>query len=145
MGYIKEIRELVGSKAITLNSSCMIIKNNKEEILLLHRTDTNNWGLPGGYMEPGETFQETIEREIKEELGINIKKMAMIDLLSGKEYYHEYPNGDKVYSVIALYEARERFEDIPHVDHKEIDNAKFFNKDTIPNEVTEVTIRILNI
>jgi ADP-ribose pyrophosphatase YjhB (NUDIX family) len=72
LGYIEEIRELVGHKPIILNSALVIIKNKEEQVLLEYRNDTNNWGLPGGYMEPCETFEDTITRELAEELNVEI-------------------------------------------------------------------------
>ncbi|QGS69150.1 NUDIX domain-containing protein [Oceanobacillus sp. 143] len=40
----------------------MVIEEN-ECILLQHRTDEDNWCIPGGVMEIGETFEETVKRE----------------------------------------------------------------------------------
>ena len=55
----------------------VIIQNSKKEILLGKRANQffypNIWGLPGGLIEVGEPLKEAAKREIKEELGINIK------------------------------------------------------------------------
>lgn len=53
-----------------------IIKNPKGEILLGKRSKSilyypNMWGLPGGLIEFGETIEDAIKRELKEELGVN--------------------------------------------------------------------------
>ena len=45
-----------------------IIINKKGQILLQHRSDNDNWGLPGGCQELGESFEDTIIREVKEEI-----------------------------------------------------------------------------
>ncbi|SHH75981.1 NUDIX domain-containing protein [Clostridium grantii] len=37
------------------------------------------WDLPGGRMEFGETAEETLAREIKEELGVIIKPIKLVD------------------------------------------------------------------
>lgn len=37
------------------------------KILLVHHSDWNIWGIPGGTREPGESIEETVTREIKEE------------------------------------------------------------------------------
>ncbi len=55
-----------------------IIRNSKDEILLGKRdknllTYPNYWGLPGGLIEYGETVEQAIERELKEELGVDSK------------------------------------------------------------------------
>ena len=60
--YIQDIRSKVGHMPIILNSVAGAIVNDHQEILLQERTDTKNWSLPGGYMEYGESFLETLKR-----------------------------------------------------------------------------------
>lgn len=55
-----------------------IIQNSKGEILLGKRSKDmkfypDTWGLPGGIAEYGETQEQTIKRELKEEMGIETK------------------------------------------------------------------------
>jgi 8-oxo-dGTP diphosphatase len=45
------------------------------------------WELPGGKIEEGETAQECLVREIKEELGIHISVREQLP-----SFQHEYPN-----------------------------------------------------
>lgn len=40
--------------------------------VLLLRTPTGNWDLPGGRLEPGEDIETSLVRELREELGISI-------------------------------------------------------------------------
>jgi ADP-ribose pyrophosphatase YjhB (NUDIX family) len=143
MGYIQDLRRLVGNKPLILNSSGVIIVNEQEEILLVFRKDTENWGLLGGYMELGETFEETMRREIREELNTTVKSLKLNGIFSGNEFYHEYPNGDKVYSVIALFEAYYFDEDFK-VDNEEISKFKFFNKTNLPDNLTKTTKILLD-
>lgn len=53
-----------------------VIINEKQEILIDKRLPTglmaNLWEFPGGKIEAGETPQDCIKREIKEELGVDI-------------------------------------------------------------------------
>lgn len=83
----------------------IILINNKNEILLQSRADRNLWGLPGGCQELGETFEETIIREVKEETNLEIRKedLKLISVVSGKTRYNTYPNGDEVYNNTVLF------------------------------------------
>jgi len=60
---------------------CRIEKEGK--LLMLHRIDKNHWELPGGKVEEGETFEEAGIREVKEELGCEIK---VIKFFGNSEY-----------------------------------------------------------
>lgn len=55
-----------------------IIKNDAGEILILKRhpksrTDPEMWELPGGKVEKGEHFTDTLVREIKEETNLDVE------------------------------------------------------------------------
>lgn len=82
-----------------------IIINDKKQILLQRRVDNDKGGLPGGCQEIGESFEETVIREVKEETNLNVKKedLKLITIVSGNTRRRQYPNGDIVYNNSALY------------------------------------------
>lgn len=49
----------------------IVTKNN--QLLLAYSKNKNAWYLPGGKIDKGETSQEALIREIREELNINLK------------------------------------------------------------------------
>lgn len=55
----------------------IIEKNGK--VLLIRPVNKDKWELPGGRLHKGETTQEGIKREIKEELGLDIEPKNIID------------------------------------------------------------------
>lgn len=71
--------------------SCWIM-NEKGEVLLQKRTATkrrnpNKWAKTGGQVDSGETAEEAIFREVKEELGIEIQKeqIKVVDIHKSNE------------------------------------------------------------
>ncbi len=105
MSYITNLRKYVGHEPLINIGATIIVFNDKNEILLNLRSDTNTWGIIGGGMEPGESLEQTAARELYEETNMTAERFELIDLLSGEELYFKYPNGDKTYTVIALYRA----------------------------------------
>lgn len=103
MGYIMDLRKHVGHDPLIGIGATTLVFNKKNEVLLNLRTDTNTWGLPGGSMELYETIEETAIRELKEEAGICADELELVAVLSGKEFYFEYPNGDRMCTVIVLF------------------------------------------
>lgn len=70
MGYIMNLRKYVGHEPLIGLGATTMVFNEKNEILLNLRSDTNTWGIPGGSMELYETIEETAIRELKEEASI---------------------------------------------------------------------------
>lgn len=55
-----------------LVSVAALVTNEKGEILLVN-SPWRGWEYPGGLIEPGETFQEALHREIREESGVEVE------------------------------------------------------------------------
>ncbi|MDL2276294.1 NUDIX hydrolase [Breznakia sp. OttesenSCG-928-G09] len=103
LSYIEELRTKVGSKPLLSIGATIIVINKDGEILLNLRSDTKTWGIPGGGMELGETISETAIRELYEETNLISNDLEFIKIFSGNDFYFKYPNGDELYSVIALF------------------------------------------
>lgn len=55
---------------------------NGREVLLLYRGKQEDWGFPKGHIEEGETSQDAMQREIKEETGLDIKILGQLPSLN---------------------------------------------------------------
>lgn len=98
-----DLRKHIGHDPLIGVGATTLVFNDRKELLLNLRTDTNTWGIPGGSMELYETIEETAIRELKEETGICADSLELVTVLSGKDFYFEYPNGDKMCTVIVLF------------------------------------------
>ena len=114
------------------DGAAAVIVNTKGEILLQRRTDKDLWGLPGGCQELGESFEETIIREIKEETNLDVeeKDLKLINIVSGKTRMNKYPNGDIVINNTALYYIEKYSGELKY--NEESKDLKFFNLNSLP-------------
>ena len=131
MGYIADLRKLVGHAPIIGVGATTLVFNKKNEILLNLRSDTGNWGIPGGSMELHEDIRETAVRELKEEAGITAESLELVDVLSGEDYYFEYPNGDKMCCVIVLFKVLNYSGEIK-ISDDESKELQFFSLNALP-------------
>ncbi|HPT20617.1 MAG TPA: NUDIX domain-containing protein [Bacteroidales bacterium] len=109
----------------------IIFENDKGEILLYLRDNKPDipfpdyWDLIGGHLEEGETPEEALVREVKEELNIDLVEYTFYkryECLTGDAY----PNIKYVYSGhINL--------PIEEITLLEGDHPQFFTRDEIPN------------
>ncbi|SEQ91334.1 ADP-ribose pyrophosphatase YjhB, NUDIX family [Virgibacillus subterraneus] len=136
MDYVKELRELVGHRPLILPGAVVLILNDKNELLLQHRSD-GGWGLPGGLMELGESMEDTARREVKEETNLTIGNLKLLGIFSGEEYYLKVANGDEFYSVTAVYTTDEVRGDIK-IDRTESVDVQFFQLNHLPNDLLDV-------
>lgn len=133
MEYYKFLRQYVGTKPLILPGSVVIIGNGKGEVLLQKRPE-GRWGLPGGLMELGESFEEVAEREVREEIGLEIRNLRLLHVFSGKEFYTKTPNGDEFYSVTAVFYTEE-YEGTLQFQPSETLEVRFFPMDHLPENM----------
>lgn len=124
--------ELKHKFVLLQDGAAAIIVNEKGQILMQSRADRDKWGLPGGCQELGESFKDTIIREVKEETNLDVKEedLELIDIVSGASRRNDYPNGDVVINNTALYCIRKYSGELKW--DAESKDMKFFDLDNLP-------------
>jgi ADP-ribose pyrophosphatase YjhB (NUDIX family) len=76
---------------------CIILLDGK--VLLIHRCNPpQGWALPGGFVEYGETVEDAVRREMKEETGLDLAELRQFRVYSDPE---RDPRGHVVSVVLA--------------------------------------------
>lgn len=136
MGYILELRKLVGSRPLIQVGSKIVVLDSLKRVLLIRRSDNGKWAFPSGSMELGESLEDTARRELLEEIGLQAGQLIFLALVSGSEYYYQYPNGDEVYNVTAEYITKDA-EGEPRADGEEVLGVRYFALSDIPLNQTQ--------
>ncbi len=110
----------------TVEVVASVIKKNN--LILCTRRPTSKkfpgyWEFPGGKVEKGETKEEALIREIKEELDVKIKVNSLIAVIDYE--YHDFLLKMYVYDCILLEE------DIVLLEHQEMKWLKKENLDSL--------------
>lgn len=131
------------------DGAAAIIVNEKGQILLQSRSDRDEWGLPGGCQELGETFEEVVIREVKEETNLDVieEDLKLIKIVSGMSRRSSYPNGDVVINNTVLYLVDKYSGSLRW--NSESKDMKFFDLDKLPSnqhdpDLIDAYIKYLN-
>lgn len=95
-------------------------------IVLIQRSDSGKWGLPGGMVDWGEDIPTATIRELKEETGLNVKKIRrLVGVYSS-------PNRDpRIHSISVLVEV-DADGILEPEDKLEVLQVKAFKPDELP-------------
>lgn len=134
INYIQWIRSKVGHKKIIMAFAGGCIFNEKGEVLLQKRGNSNKWGFPGGAIEIGETPQMAAIREAKEETGLDVEVGRIIGVYTDLDI--RYASGDEAQSIVIAYEL------IPvggtlYCDQVETTELRYFSKEEKPELFTK--------
>lgn len=117
-------------KPKSLGARAILIRDG--EILLVKHTYQSQWYLPGGGLKYGETYEEAIRRELKEELNAAVNKMELFGV------YNNTFEGKNDSVTIFLSNDFDVFE---KKHNSEVSDVRYFKLDSLPKEVSPGTRR----
>ncbi|KYF75632.1 DNA mismatch repair protein MutT [Sorangium cellulosum] len=98
--------------------------------LLVRRSDTGTWALPGGTLEWGETLRDTVVRELAEEAGVTEVEVGRVVGVYSR------PDRDiRFHAVTVVVAARIGAPTRPPQNPLEIREARLFREDELPAEL----------
>ncbi|MFA6005679.1 MAG: NUDIX domain-containing protein [Patescibacteria group bacterium] len=109
--------------------NAVIIENSKKEIMLIERKIDPKKGmldLPGGFVDLNESFEDSVTREIKEEL-----QVVITDLKYFGSYYDLYGYGQITYHTLCCVFLGSIGEQQP-IPTDDVAAIQYFPKDRIP-------------
>lgn len=140
--YIKTMRAMIGHEILLTVGCGAIIEDPQGRILLQERTGQDIWGIPGGLMEIGETFEETVKREVFEETNLLINEVSLFGIYSGEKGITGYPNGDQVYSIQIIFKVKNYEGTIKsNIESKQL---RFFSREQLPNNINSHQASFIN-
>lgn len=85
--------EAPAANSLVVGGSAVVVAD-EGRILLQRRSDSGNWALPGGAMDIGETFAQSVVREVKEETGFDVRIERIIGIYSDPGHVFAYDDGE---------------------------------------------------
>ena len=138
----KYIRSLVGH--VPMHRPVVVLVIYKDgKVLLQKRNDNGTWALHGGGMELGETYIDTLMREVKEELGITPINPQLLGIFSGEKMYHKYEKSqDEVYVLSHAFVCND-YEGEVNFSDGEVENLKWFDLNNLPENIFHLNKPVL--
>ena len=78
------------------------VLNERGELLLIRRTDNENWAMPGGAMDIGETIADAGVRETREEAGIDCEITRLVGVYTNPRHVMLYTSNGEVRQECSL-------------------------------------------
>lgn len=93
--FVVALRSKIGHDPLPLPGVIAVVLDDHDRVLLVRRSDTSDWALTTGCLEPGEQPAAGAIREVHEETGLDV---TVERLLSAEALdLSVAPNGDQIY------------------------------------------------
>ncbi len=112
-----------------VNVAAYLLLEKDGKFLFLKRQNTGyrdgDYGMPSGHLEDGESLDECIIRETKEEIGIDVKDVEMMVVVHTHDDYLDF-----------MFKATEWDGEIQNCEEEKCAEMKWFGLDELPDNIT---------
>ena len=116
----------------TVTAGAIVFNNSGQVLLLKHRFRAGSgWGLPGGFLEAGEQPLDALRRELREEIGMEIKDVEVFAARSFR----------KPQQVEVLFRCRANGSPQPR--NVEVELAEWFSLNSLPEGLPKDQIHFI--
>jgi len=137
LDYISNLRRMIGNTKIIVPGVRALIFDAQKRLLLEKQALFPSWALPHGCIDVGESAFAAVQREVREETGITIRKADLFGLYTDPKYSVTYPNGDEVQTFTVAFLVSEWDGDLCP-DGAEVEELGFFPLDALPQPIYHV-------
>ena len=120
-------------KVIAAGALCWRVRGDQLELLLIHRPRYDDWSWPKGKLDAGETIPECAVREVKEEIGLDIRLGIALP-----ETRYPVASGIKAVHYWAANGSTAK----PKPDGKEVDGVRWCSPEEASSLLTNPTDRL---
>ena len=124
--YVRNLRERIGTDLLLAPTVGALVFDTQGQLLLQQRSDTGQWSVPAGALDPGECPADGVLREVWEEAGVLVAPTRLLGVYGGPNLRHVHTNGDQAASLLSVFACRTVDETAPSPDGRESLDARFF-------------------
>lgn len=77
-------------------SANVVVINDAGQVLMIRRSDNDNWAVPGGAMELGESLVQAAVRETREETGVDCEITGLVGIYTDPKHVILYTSDGEV-------------------------------------------------
>jgi len=129
--YTGQLRKLVGHQKLIVPSIRAIVTDPEGKILFIRRKGNGCWAMPAGAIELNESIFGCLQREVKEETGLDVHQATLISIYTDPRYTVTTSYGDEYQGFEFLFHVHDWSGSL-ELETDETIGAQFFSIDDLP-------------
>ena len=130
--YVGRLRKLVGNQMLLTPGVRGLMRDQHGQVLFIRRRDNGKWGMPAGGIELRETVFEALQREVKEETGLDVVSATLVAVYSGDNMTFKSAYGDDCQGLVLAFRIDQWDGDLVR-ETGETTDAQFLNESEHPD------------